>query len=288
MGHQRFFHLTGIDVFAAADDHVFQPVHDEEHPVFILVRQVFRMQPAVAQRVGRFFRAVPVTDHKVMPLHAEFPHFAHRDLVEVFVHQLHRNVGKRFPDGALFRFVPAAAGHHRRRFRQTVAFMHMLAEFFRESIVQVAGQGGAAADKVAEVRQVFRLRPFHEHLVHGRHAEHGVDLIFFDQVHGLAELVRLLHHHGRAQVQVHHDRAVPAEAVIHGQHAQTHVVFADRDDGHEIFRIVHHISLAQHRPFGPPGGAGGINDNGRIRFLHIVFDEFRALRRRHLVKGDLL
>ena len=61
MVRQRLLDLDGIDVLPPADDHVLDPVGEEEEAVLIHVAAVARAEPSVrSQRVGGLLGAVRV------------------------------------------------------------------------------------------------------------------------------------------------------------------------------------------------------------------------------------
>jgi hypothetical protein len=74
MLRERLLHLDRVDVLAAADDHVLDPVGEEEVAVLVDVAAVAGAQPAVlGQRRRGLRRAVVVPAHDVRRAQ---PHFA--------------------------------------------------------------------------------------------------------------------------------------------------------------------------------------------------------------------
>src|SRR5712692_10202710 len=53
------FDLTGVNIFAARDDHVLHAVQDVEIPVCVLIADVSSAKEAVSERKGSFFRIIP-------------------------------------------------------------------------------------------------------------------------------------------------------------------------------------------------------------------------------------
>src|ERR1700722_17828772 len=59
------FHLTGINIFATGDDHVFQAIEDVEIALPILIADVSRAKHSVSKCESGVFRIVPVAPHDV-------------------------------------------------------------------------------------------------------------------------------------------------------------------------------------------------------------------------------
>src|SRR6266699_790328 len=67
------FDFTGIDIFAACDDHVFQAVADVEIAVGILIADVSGAEHSVSKCKSRVLRIVPVAPHDVGAPCDQFP-----------------------------------------------------------------------------------------------------------------------------------------------------------------------------------------------------------------------
>ncbi len=78
VARQRTLHLGGIDVLAAADDHVLHAVHQEHEAIRVHVAAIAGVHPAVAHGLGRRLRLVPVAEHHVGAAHGDLPHRAAR------------------------------------------------------------------------------------------------------------------------------------------------------------------------------------------------------------------
>ena len=163
----------------------------------------------------------------------------------------------------------------------------MLAELFREFVVQDARQRGTAADEITEMRQFRRVGAVHKELEHGRHAVHGVDMVFVDEFHGIAVMEGLLHDDGGAEIQVAADRRDPGEAVVHGQHAQGDILFMHVDAFGNADGVGHDAALGQDGALGAARRARRVDDgHGLFRFaVHGV--ERRSRRRNHFLEGEL-
>src|ERR1700679_2296205 len=66
------FDLDRIDVLAAGDDHVFDPIDDIDESVLIHVAAVAGMHPAVDHGAGGLFGALPITHHDIVATHDDF------------------------------------------------------------------------------------------------------------------------------------------------------------------------------------------------------------------------
>src|SRR5581483_5062915 len=84
---ERRFHLGGVDVLAAADDHVLGAVRDVDEALVVEAGDVAGAQPtAVDERVGRRLRLVPVALDDVRPPHPQLPGLADGQVVAGLVH----------------------------------------------------------------------------------------------------------------------------------------------------------------------------------------------------------
>ena len=73
MPQQELFDFAGKDIFATANDHLFEASYDIEIAMRIHCCQVSSMQPSLAinRPVGRFFHLV-IASHHLVPTAAEF------------------------------------------------------------------------------------------------------------------------------------------------------------------------------------------------------------------------
>src|SRR6266567_8744137 len=79
------FDFTGIDIFAACDDHVFQAVEDVEIAVRILIADVSRAKHSISKCEGRVLRIVPVGPHDVGAPCDQFPVLTEFNFLSRFV-----------------------------------------------------------------------------------------------------------------------------------------------------------------------------------------------------------
>src|SRR5262245_42359703 len=80
---QKLLDFTGIDVLAAADDHVLDAASDAVIAVGSALRQVTRPQPTVgSDGGGRLRRLVVIAFHHAVTTHQQLPGLAVRDRLE--------------------------------------------------------------------------------------------------------------------------------------------------------------------------------------------------------------
>ncbi len=88
MARDHVLHLDRVDVLAAADDHVLQPVGDVDEARLVHEAGVARPHPAVSQRLCGLFGTVPVADHHVVAAADDLAQRAPRDLVPLGIDHL--------------------------------------------------------------------------------------------------------------------------------------------------------------------------------------------------------
>ena len=85
--------LGRVHVLAAADDHVLEPVHDEEVAVGIQPAHVARVHPAVLERGGCLGGPVPVALHDHGAACRDLAHLAGRQLAALAIDDAHLGNG---------------------------------------------------------------------------------------------------------------------------------------------------------------------------------------------------
>src|SRR6516162_10651563 len=95
MAQQYLFDLAGVDVAAAADDHVLRPVAQGQEPILVKAAEVAGVQPAAAQSLGRGFRVPPITLHHAIALRDDLTDLARRQLAVIIVDDLDEDAGAR-------------------------------------------------------------------------------------------------------------------------------------------------------------------------------------------------
>ncbi|MCY1313475.1 hypothetical protein D9M70_640020 [compost metagenome] len=76
---QAVLDLGGIDVKAAADDHVLGTVHQIQIAIAVHARHIAGMQPVALENLGVFLGAVQITVHHQRAAHAQLTHLARRN-----------------------------------------------------------------------------------------------------------------------------------------------------------------------------------------------------------------
>ena len=93
------FDFGAIDVFAARDDHVLQPIQDKEIPVCVLIADVSGTKEASPEGGRRILRIVPVAAHDVWAAGHQFPALTGLYLFPRIVRDLNFDTGSRSPAG---------------------------------------------------------------------------------------------------------------------------------------------------------------------------------------------
>ena len=178
LGHRRvavdrLLDRARVHVVAAAQDEVLDAVDDREVAVPVHHADVAGAKPPVrGERGRRLLRPVPVAQHHLRPAHAQLAAFADRHALHRFgrVAQLLLGARHRLADRAAAVLaggrVAAGAGA---RFGQAVALDHDAAGPRLEPPLDLRRQGRAAADAVADRRQVRLARKPRQRVEHGRH-----------------------------------------------------------------------------------------------------------------------
>ncbi len=148
---ERVLDLLGVDVLAAPDDEVLDPVHQRQIPVLVEPADVTGVQPAAAQYLGRLARPAEVPAHHVRPAHDHLTGLAGRQQLVLAVHDPDVNAGQWQPHGpglahAMQRVERAAD----RAFRQAIAFHDGHAVALLELADQLPRHRGRTADDEAE------------------------------------------------------------------------------------------------------------------------------------------
>ncbi|PAV69301.1 hypothetical protein WR25_10695 [Diploscapter pachys] len=157
---QRLFDDARIDVVAAAQDHVLDPVDDEEIAVVVEIADVSRPQRTIGEgRVG-FGRLVPIALHDLRPTRADFALLAlGHDARRVFaVADFDRRAGEGQTSRAfLVDAVERVAGDDRRGFGQAIALDQLRARVRLERMAHFDRQRRAARNADLDRGQVGTL-----------------------------------------------------------------------------------------------------------------------------------
>ena len=281
LGHfvEEFLYFAGIDVFAAAYDHVFYATGDFEIAFGCFHAQVAGVEIAVAvDDFGGGFGHFVIPFHDVVAFAAHFALYADGTLFEGFgVDDFHVDFGQgaSYGGGAHFhRVVHAALSHAGRSFGKSVHagdFGHV--HFIHDFAHQPFGAERACHDAGAQRREVEHG----EHRVvelgdeHRGHAvEGGAPLAVYGGEHH--EGVEFFEHHGAGAVGDDcHDAQHDAEAVEQG-HGQAHaVLFGELHALSDAVAVVGDVVVGEHDAFGKSRRAGGV-----LHIHHLVAIEFPA------------
>jgi hypothetical protein len=94
------FDFTAVNLFSAGDDHVFQPIYDEQVPSAILVTDVSGPKKIVSKGARSALWVVPVAEHDARPASDDFARLPSRDwFTRRRVNYLDVNPGTRLSTG---------------------------------------------------------------------------------------------------------------------------------------------------------------------------------------------
>jgi len=102
MRDNHFLEFAGIDVVAAAEDHVLFAVNDRKKTFGIHHADVAGVKPAVTKGFGGRLGAVVITFHHVVAADHDLAAFAARHLIIVFIDAHYFDAGERLTDSANF------------------------------------------------------------------------------------------------------------------------------------------------------------------------------------------
>ena len=234
------FHLGGVDVLAAGNDHVLGPIDDENVAVLIPSGHIAGPHPAIAQRLGGQVRLAPVAEHVGLGLNDDL---TRRTAILRYVPSRridHPGTGdEAFPSAGVepLRAVARHSGGmvllgekgHGHAFGLAVALNQGAREGVEGRLDHGFRHRPATVLDVAQARQVVAVEAVHRH----HPVEHGGDAEERRHPLGLNDLERL----GRVEVHQHHRAAV--RHVVHGQ--------GDRNVEHLAGE---HVHVARHHALG--------------------------------------
>ncbi|MNZ73127.1 hypothetical protein D3C78_915290 [compost metagenome] len=267
--------LGGIDVLAAADDHVLQPVADVDEAILVHVAAVTGMHPAIAQRLGGCFRLLPVAEHDVRPLHHDLAHGAARHLVVVGVDDAYLGAAGGLAGGVHLAallvlggvVLGTESGGDRRQLGHAVALAEACTgEGLAGAVEQHLGDGRGAVADDADARQIVLRRqlrivvtPVQHHLDHGRRQQDLVDPFAGNGFeHALRGEGRQHDMSAAADEQCSHRRKV--RQVEHRHRVQEDAVVGEATTSQRRRRGKEQVVVAEHHALGEAGGAAGVED----------------------------
>src|SRR5690348_3421824 len=153
MPRQRLFHLTRVDVVAAADDQLAGAAGDGEVAVVADRAEIAGLEPAVrAEYFGGGVGAVPVAGEDVRPAHLDLADRARRQRrARAHIHHARFLAGERAADGAGAALAVVRVGQVHDRLGHAVALEDALAEDALEVREDPRAERGGAGDE--ETRQ---------------------------------------------------------------------------------------------------------------------------------------
>ena len=253
---QHLLDLARVDVVAAADDHVFLAVDDEEVAVLVHRGHVAGVEPAALHDLLGGVRAAQVALHDVVAADHDLADLALRDLVVVVVDDLHLDALDRRPDRArLAVAVGVVEGRHRRRLGQPVALEDDAVERLLERLHHLDRHRRAAGDAHAQalgVRVLVAGRVEHR-VVHRRHALEDRDLVAGDDLERLARVEARDQRQAGAVGDGGVEPARLPERVEQRQRAEDHVLLVDPDQlRRSPWQFSRRLSCESSAPFGVP------------------------------------
>ena len=245
------------------------------------------MEPVVTQGFSGSFRLVQVTEHYVVALYAQFANSTVRKFGVVFVVDFYFNVGQCQADGTNFDFIARVYCANGSSFGKTVAFLRIFAKFFFEGFRKVSRKRSATTYEPAQRSQMFRFRSAQEHLREGGDTAELVNLVGYDEAQDFSNIVVVLDNDCAAFKHGASYAYSPAEAMVHGQYAESFVFRFHGDCVGEAVNVSEDIFMGKHCTFGVTGGATGINDGAAFIFVHFYRsgNSFRSFC--HFSKGEL-
>ncbi len=79
MSSQHVLHFARMNIEPAADDHVLLSIENEHVAALVGARDIVGVKPAIAQRLGGLFGALPVFGHRIRRTHTDLAGLAHGD-----------------------------------------------------------------------------------------------------------------------------------------------------------------------------------------------------------------
>jgi hypothetical protein len=262
-----FFDFARIDVDAVDEEHVFLAVGDVVVAVGVAMADVAGEQPIAAHGFGGFGGLIPVTHHHVAAAHADFAGFIGAEQFAVVVLNADFDVGDGQADGAgLAHAAKGVLGDDGAGFAQAVAFDDGDVMFGFKVFEDLHGQRGGAADADAERKFPGQIGVGEGAIELGDRRQHGgLALIHFAQ-HVLGLIEGFDEDDARAFEQRQQQPHCEHVAVKKRENDGVAVGFEGVEDDATTGDIVEEVGVGEHRTLGTARGAGGIDDDGQIRF----------------------
>src|SRR5262245_29402163 len=265
MAEQKLLDLAGIDVLAAAYDHVLDAPDDVAIAFRVDGGEVAGVHPALAvDGFGGLLLVVPIAQHHRIAARAEFAGLAARNRGAFGVDDLDLEVRLHAPhggDAAFDRIVGGGLEAHRARLGHAVAdadFTRMHALDHLAHDLDRAGRAGHDAGAEAGEIEALELGMLQFGDEHGRHAvqagaalgldcaQHGERVEAFGGIdHGRAV-------HGAGQIAHHH-----VEAMIERHGNAEAVAFTQAHGEADEIGVVEDVAVGERGALGQAGGAAG-------------------------------
>lgn len=270
-------HLRRIDVEAGRLDHPLQPHAEIEEAVRILASQVTRMQPhpaigMAAQRLAGGLGLVEVALHQRRTADADLAFLADRHRVRTAgMADAGQHVRKRHADGTLAITVQRHRHDRRHRLGQTVAFQqadvtaaashHRLEALLHRPWQRIGAREGGAQKGPVDIGKSTIIGQCG---IQGGHANQQTGTLAPQQP-GHAGGIEARHQYRPA---TRHESGVHAyaesETMEDRQDRQDRIGRAELSPGGGLHALRNEIAMRQHDALGPPRGAAGKQDRGRI------------------------
>ena len=267
---QDFLDLPGEDVIAGNNQHFLLSATDVQVAVFIQLAYITRIQPAVAQGLGRFLRTLAVAAHD---LGTGYPDFAFLPCFQYLcaglgIHYLYLRCrqGDAYRGGFLHP-VHRVERDHRAGLGLAVAFQYRRAGNLFPLIQNLARQGRGAGRRQVQVGKigVGKARVIQQPGKNGRAAAEQGDLLPGQRGKHLSGMITRQDNQGAATVnhgmKTHGHRI----AMKQGHDAQhSFHVLPGGEQGLALAHVNGKGIMADTRALGPAGGAAGELQGGRV------------------------
>ena len=258
---QRVLHVHGVDVEAAGDHHVLEPVLEVEKPPLVDQAPVAGVQPAVHQGLGRLLGQAPVAGHQQVAARHHFAHFARGQQAAIGRHDGHvaepGGAAHRGQVALVFKVLGAQHGEDLRRLGLAVGRAQHRAEEVAHLTDLLGRHGRAAVDEPAQARKVRARRAGqrHQHVdQRGRHEAHGAAALAEGRAHCLGARARQ-HHVAAALRQDGQD--VCGGAVCDGCGHDVALVLVKAPGVDLVGDVGHPRAVGLHHALGRARGAAG-------------------------------
>ncbi len=248
-------HLPRVDIQAAHQDQVRLAIHDVVVAVRVHPSQIAGVIPAVAQGLGRLFRAAEVPLHHVGTTGHDLSNLAHWHWRPCLVHNPQLHLGY---CGAHRTDLPHPQRwihrQHRRALRRTVPFVDGHAVLRLERLQDGGRERRTPRNAQSPRREVqgWSGNAGEDRVRGGDPGEEGHPM-FCDGLEGEIRAKARLDHDGGAQAEGLQEQDGGGESVEHGQDAQEDIHLGDVEDLAEALDVAQEVPVGEHGPLRVPG-----------------------------------